>query len=210
MNDIQEKMRMAIQFKEKTEKVVIESAKYNVAMTVGICDVKVTAYVGDDMERYEYTMDWHKQTRQFVNVRRKSHGLFDDFKCQYNKMKIAKMPPEMMYRLLQKANKRRKKESEMWKVKALRYKKELLAERELHRKDYIDSVWHSKDELPCGDDYVLVTDGTGFMTESRIWKMQHHHRWAYLKDLLPHIEPPILPRGGRFYEDGCTKDRNIW
>lgn len=108
MNEIQEKMRQAIQFKEKTEKVVIESAKYNVAMTVGICDVKVTAYVGDNKERHEYTMDWHKQTRQFVNVRRMSHGLIDDFKRQYNEMKISQMPPEMIFRLLQKANKRRK------------------------------------------------------------------------------------------------------
>ena len=132
MNEIQEKMRMAIQFKEKTEKVVIESAKYNVAMTVGICDVRVTAYVGDDMERHEYTMDWHKQTRQFVNVRRMSHGLIDDFKRKYNKMKIAKMPTEMMFLLLQKANKRRKAETKKWKEEARMYRSQFLMEHEAH------------------------------------------------------------------------------
>ena len=153
MNEIQEKMRQAIQFKEKTDKVVIESAKYNVAMMVGICDVRVTAYVGDDMERHEYTMDWHKQTRQFVNVRRKSHGLFDDFKRQYNEMKIAQMPPEMMFRLLQKANKRRKRESKKWKKEARWYRDDFIMERDAQARTcanfrkYMDEVEAREAEL---------------------------------------------------------------
>lgn len=153
MNEIQEKMRQAIRFKEKTDKVVIESAKYNVAMTVGICDVRVTAYVGDDMDRHEYTMDWNEQTRQFVNVRRKSHGLFDDFKRQYNEMKISKMPTEMMFRLLQKANKRRKRDSKKWKKEARMYCGQFLRERDAQARTcanfrkYMDEVEAREGEL---------------------------------------------------------------
>lgn len=118
---------------------------------------------------------------------------------------------EELINLLTKANRRRKAESERWKTMALKYRQELLAERDRHMKDYIDSVWHRKEDRPCGNDYVLVTDGTGFMYDAYIGRMQPHHRWAYLKDLLPHIDPPIFPRGGRFHEnDGCTKDRSEW
>ena len=101
----------------------------------------------------------------------------------------------------------RKEEIEKWKCLALQYQKELLAVREKQAKDYLDSIWHTKKDRPIGAGYVVVSDGNGMMADSRIGSMMEHHRWAYLKDLLPRVKSPILPRHGGLYDDGCTKDR---
>lgn len=212
--DMVEKAREAIMLAEQTDKVIIERLNFGISPNYGITDAKVQAMVGNfASEAREYSLCWDQKQERFDVIKvlcKEKRGLWNKFVKAYNQFKIQRMTKEGVFALLIKANRRRKAESKRWKVKTLKYKQELLAERERHGKDYIDSVWHSKDERPCGDDYVLVSDGTGFMAEPRIGQMQPHHRWAYLKDLLPHIAPPVLPRSGRFNEDACTKDRNEW
>lgn len=50
-------------------------------------------------------------------------------------------------------------------------------------------VWHNKDEKPLAGRYVVITDGTGFMFDDKVERMNPRHKWAYLSDLLPEIEP---------------------
>lgn len=54
-------------------------------------------------------------------------------------------------------------------------------------------VWHTKKEKPAPGNYILITDGNGFMCDDRVEKMSETQRWAYLSDLLPEIEHPEIP-----------------
>lgn len=54
-------------------------------------------------------------------------------------------------------------------------------------------VWHTKKEKPVPGNYILITDGNGFMYDNKVEKMSETQRWAYLSDLLPEIEHPEIP-----------------
>lgn len=54
-------------------------------------------------------------------------------------------------------------------------------------------VWHTKKEKPVPGNYILITDGNGFMYADRVEKMSETQRWAYLSDLLPEIEHLEIP-----------------
>lgn len=53
-------------------------------------------------------------------------------------------------------------------------------------------VWHTKEEKPVPNNYILITDGNGFMCDDRVDKMSTTNRWAYLSDLLPEIKDPEI------------------
>lgn len=54
-------------------------------------------------------------------------------------------------------------------------------------------VWHTKEEKPVLNQYILITDGNGFMCDNRVDKMSPKNMWAYLSDLLPEIKHPEIP-----------------
>lgn len=54
-------------------------------------------------------------------------------------------------------------------------------------------VWHTKKEKPAPSQYILITDGNGFMYDNRVDKMSPTNMWAYLSDLLPEIKHPEIP-----------------
>jgi hypothetical protein len=54
-------------------------------------------------------------------------------------------------------------------------------------------VWHTKEEKPAPNQYILITDGNGFMCDNRVDRMSPTNMWAYLSDLLPEIKHPEIP-----------------
>lgn len=48
-------------------------------------------------------------------------------------------------------------------------------------------------EKPAPSQYILITDGNGFMYDNRVDKMSPTNMWAYLSDLLPEIKHPEIP-----------------
>lgn len=56
-------------------------------------------------------------------------------------------------------------------------------------------VWHTKKEKPVPGNYIVISDGNGFMCDDRVKNMSETQRWAYLSDLLPEIEHPEIPDG---------------
>ena len=54
-------------------------------------------------------------------------------------------------------------------------------------------VWHTKKEKPAPNQYILITDGNGFMCDNKVDKMSPTNIWAYLSDLLPEIKHPEIP-----------------
>lgn len=67
-------------------------------------------------------------------------------------------------------------------------------------------VWHNKEEKPTRTyECIVIADNTSLKVDNKIHHMQEHERWAYLKDLLPDIKSPVMPRDS-LSGDGTTKD----
>ncbi len=71
------------------------------------------------------------------------------------------------------------------------------------------TVWHERKDNPTRrDEIVVIADRTGLMFDNNISHMQEHHRWAYLRDLLPDVESPVAPRGREYAPDGSMNMYN--
>lgn len=139
MSNIREKAKKVIEKTMQTECVAIERLEFSVpSSNEPVTWVEVDAIVGQECRPMRFHMEWDGEVEDFrrceFESRGPAKGLLSRFKQEYTDFKLSRMSKQELFALLQKANRRRQRESAKWKKKARWYRDDFIRERDAHAK----------------------------------------------------------------------------